>query len=126
MFNVTVQSLAATTLGHPSRRPQNWFDKNEEIKSLLKKKHHLHKVHQDDTSSVSKICKTVQNRLMNNTRLLAEQLIRSNPVFSDSKNIIEFHDALKMVKTPMSSGATPLLSADGSTLLTKKMLSWKG
>ena len=75
---------------------------------------------------ICKICKTVQNRLMNNARLLAEQLIRSNPVFSDSKNMNKFHDALKMVKTPMSSGATLLLSADGSTLLTKKMLSGKG
>ena len=31
-----------------------------------------------------------------------------------------FHDALKTINGPKSSGATPLLSADGSTLLTDK------
>ena len=31
-----------------------------------------------------------------------------------------FHDALKTIYGPKSSGATPLLSADGSTLLTDK------
>ena len=43
---------------------------DEEIKSLFEEKHHLHKAHQDaTTSSVSKkaaysnICKTVQSRL---------------------------------------------------------------
>ena len=30
----------------------------------------------------------------------------------------KFHDALKTVYGPKRSGATPLLSADGSTLLT--------
>ena len=32
----------------------------------------------------------------------------------------KFHDALKTIYGPKSSGATPLLSADGSTLLTDK------
>ena len=32
----------------------------------------------------------------------------------------KFHDALKIIYGPKSSGATPLLSADGSTLLTNK------
>ena len=32
----------------------------------------------------------------------------------------KFHDALKTNNGPKSSGATPLLSADGSTLLTDK------
>ena len=50
----------------------------------------------------------------------------------------KFHDALKTIYGPKSSGATTLLSADGNTLLTdkkkvqvgkdqeKKKLSWKG
>ena len=32
----------------------------------------------------------------------------------------KFHDALKTIYCPKRSGATPLLSADGSTLLTDK------
>ena len=32
----------------------------------------------------------------------------------------KFHDALKIIYAPKSSGTTPLLSTDGSTLLTDK------
>ena len=70
VFQKVVHSSAATTIGHPSCKHQDWFDENdEEIKLLLEEKRCLHKAHQDDTSSVSKkaaynnICKTVQNRL---------------------------------------------------------------
>ena len=70
VFQKVVYSSAATTMGHPSRKHQDWFDENDvEIKLLLEEKHCLHKAHQDDTSSVSKkaaynsICTTVQNRL---------------------------------------------------------------
>ena len=55
VFQKVVHSSAATTIGHPSRKHQDWFDENdEEIKLLLEEKHCLHKAHQDDTSSVSK------------------------------------------------------------------------
>ena len=40
--------------------------------------------------------------------------------FADRKDLKKFHDALKTIYGPKSSGATPLLSADGSTLLTDK------
>ena len=40
--------------------------------------------------------------------------------FADRKDMKKFHDALKIIYCPKSSGATPLLSADGSTLLTDK------
>ena len=69
VFQKVVHYSAATTIGHPSRKHQDWFDENdEEIKLLLEEKHCLHKAHQDDTSCVSKkayynnICKTNQNR----------------------------------------------------------------
>ena len=54
VFHKTVHS-AATTLGHPSRKHQDWFDENDgEIQRLLEEKHRLHKARQDDTSTVSK------------------------------------------------------------------------
>ena len=54
-FHKTVLSSAASTLGHPSRKHQDWFDENDdEIQRLLEEKHRLFKAHQDDTSSVSK------------------------------------------------------------------------
>ena len=40
--------------------------------------------------------------------------------FADRKDMKKFNDALKTIYGPKSSGATPLLSADGSTLLTDK------
>ena len=40
--------------------------------------------------------------------------------FADRKDMKKFHDALKTIYGPKSSGATSLLSADGSTLLTDK------
>ena len=54
VFQKVVHSSAATTIGHPSRKHQDWFDENdEEIMLLLEEKHCLHKAHQDHTSSVS-------------------------------------------------------------------------
>ena len=74
VFQKVVHSSAA---GHPSRKHQDCFEENvEEIKLLLDEKHCLHKAHQDDTRSknatYSKNCKTVQNRLRDIARLLAE------------------------------------------------------
>ena len=40
--------------------------------------------------------------------------------FADWKDMNKFHDSLKTIYGPESSGAIPLLSADGSTLLTDK------
>ena len=40
--------------------------------------------------------------------------------FADRKDMKKFFDALKTVYGPQSSGATPLLSADGTSLLTDK------
>ena len=55
VFQKVVHSSAATNIGHPSRKHQDWFDENDkEIKLLLEEKHCLHKAHQDDTSSVSR------------------------------------------------------------------------
>ena len=54
VFQKVVHSLVATTIGHPSRKRQDWFDENdEEIKLLLDEKHCLYKA-QQYTSSVSK------------------------------------------------------------------------
>ena len=127
VFQKVVHSSAATTIGHPSRKHQVWFDENdEEIKLLLEEKHCLHKAHQDDTSSVSKkaaynnICKTVQNRLRDMQDSWLSKKAEEIQSFADRKDMKKFHDALKTIYGPKSSGATPLLSADGSTLLTDK------
>ena len=40
--------------------------------------------------------------------------------FADRKDMKKFFDALKTIYGPQSSGTTPLLSADGTSLLTDK------
>ena len=46
--------------------------------------------------------------------------------FAERKDMKKFYDALKTIYDPKSSGVTPLLSANGSTLLTDKdaILKW--
>ena len=120
-------SSAATTLEHPSSKHQNWFDENdEEIESLLEDKQRLHKVHQGDSISVSKkaaysnICKTVQNRFSDMQDSWLSKKADEILSFANGKDMKKFHEALKTVYGLKSSGATTLLSADGSTLLTDK------
>ena len=66
------------------------------------------------------ICKTVQNRLRDMQDSWLSKKAEEIQSFADRKDMKKFHDALKTIYGPKSSGATPLLSADGSTLLTDK------
>ena len=93
---------------------------------LLEEKHCLHKAHQDDTSSVSKkaaynnICMTVRKRLRDMQDSWLSKIAEEIQSFADRKDMKNFHDAVKTIYGPKSSDATPLFSADGSTLLTDK------
>ena len=116
VFKDTVHFSAMDSLGPVSRKHQDWFDENDkEIQGLLEGKHQKHKAYLRNTSSVSSktaysnICKTVQ-------RKKADQI----QSFADRKDMKKFFDALKTVYGPQSSGTTPLLNADGTSLLTDK------
>ena len=94
VFQKAVHSSAATTIGHPCRKHQDWFDENdEEIKLLIKEKHCLHKAHQDGTSSVSKkaayenICKRVQNRLRDMHDSLLSKKAEEIQSYTDQKDM---------------------------------------
>ena len=88
--------------------------------------------HQDDTSSVSKkaaynnICKTVQSRLGDMQDSWLRKKAEEIQSFADRKDTKKVHGALQTVFGPRSSGTIPLLSADGSTLLTDEdtILKW--
>ena len=93
-----------------------WFDENEEeIKLLLEEEHCLHKAHQDDTSSVSKkaannnICKTVQNRHRDMQDSWLSKKAEEIQSFADRNDMKKFHDALKTIYGPKSSGTTQYL-----------------
>ena len=93
---------------------------------LLEEKHCLNKAHQDDTSSVSKkaslnnICNAVQNRPRDMQDSWLSKKAEEIQSFADRKDMKKFRDALKTIYGQKSSGATSLLSADGSTLLADK------
>ena len=111
------------SLGPVSRKHQNWFDENdEEIQGLLEEKRQKHKAYLNDTNSVSNkaaysnICKTVQTRLRDMQDSWLSSKADEIQSFADRKDMKKFFDALKTVYGPQSSGTTPLLSADGTSL----------
>ena len=93
---------AANTLGHPSRKQQDWFDENddEDSKRSLEENHRFHKAHRDDTTSVSKkagysnICKTVQNMLRTMPDSWLCKKSEEIQYSADRKDMKKFHDAL--------------------------------
>ena len=115
------------SLGPVSHKHQDWFDENDkEIQGLLEEKHQKHKAYLSDTSSVSSktaysnICKTVQSRLREMQDSWMSKKDEGIQSFADRKDMKMFFDALKTVYGPQCSGTTPLLSADGTSLLTDK------
>ena len=91
---------------------------------LLEEKHQKHKTYLIDTSSVPNkagyldICKTVQTRLRDMQDSWLTSKADEIQSFADRKDMKKRLDALKTVYGPQSSGTTPLLSADGTSLLT--------
>ena len=85
-----------------------------------------HKAYLSDTSSVSNkaaysnMCKTVQTRLRDMQDSWLSSKVDEIQSFADRKDMKKFFGALKTVYGPQSSGTTPLLSADGTNLLTDK------
>ena len=115
------------SLGPVSRKHQDWFDENDkETQGLLEEKHQNHKAYLRNTSSASsktaysKICKTVQTRLRDVQDSWLSKKADEIQSFADRKNMMKFFDELKTIYGPKSSGTTPLLSADGTGLLTEK------
>ena len=69
-------------------------------------------------AAYNNVCKTVQNRFRDMQNSWLSKKAGEIQSFADRKDMKKFHDALKAVFGPKSSGATPLPSANGSTLLT--------
>ena len=125
-FRDTVYAAAYKTLGSTQRKHQDWFDENdEEITKLLEEKNRLHRAYVSDKSSASKAafsnaCNTVQKKLheMQDTWLSqkAEEIQR----YADTKDMKRFYKSVKTVYAPQPASSSPLLSADGTTLITEK------
>ena len=92
----------------------------------LKRNTKKHKAYLRNTSSVSSktaysnICKTVQTRLRDMQDFWLSKKADEIQSFADRQDMKRFFDALKTIYGPQSSGTTPHLSADGTSLLTDK------
>ena len=123
----TVHSSAMDSIGPVSRKHQDWFDENDkEIQGLFEEKHPKHKAYLRNTRSVSfktaysNICKTVQTMLRDMQDSWLSKKADEIQNFADRKDMKKLFDALKTIYGPQSSGTTPILSADGTSLLTDK------
>ena len=126
-FRDTVHTTAEEHLGPSIRKHQGWFDENDvAIKTLLDEKQRLLKVHQNDPTSTTKKAaftgkrKEVQIKLREIQDHWLSRKADEIQRYVDSNDSKRFYDALKSLYGPQPSGTSPLLSADGTTLLTEK------
>lgn len=120
-------SAAIQTVGAATRKHQDLFDENyTEIQALLDVKHCQNKTYLNDSSSESKktaflnIHKTVQLQLRPMQNAWLSQKVEEIQSYAGSNITTRFYDTLKSVYGPQPSGISPLLCADGTTLLTEK------
>ena len=122
-----VHETAVEILGPSTRKHKDWFDENDsDIKQLLDEKHRLHQAYLSDPKSLSK--KTIYN---NSRRTLQQSLRQMQDSwlngkadeiqgYADRQDLRNFYSSLREVYGPTPSGSSPLLSADGTTLISDK------
>ncbi|BHF85746.1 hypothetical protein SprV_1002891800 [Sparganum proliferum] len=122
----TIQSTALDVLGRARRQHQDWFDDNDAaISNLLAERNHLHKAYLDHSTADNKAA-FYRSRRQRQQRLREMQdawtACEAEEIqgYADRSEWKNFFSALKAVYGPPIKGTAPLLSADGSTLLTEK------
>ena len=122
-----VYSTAADVVGPTTRKHQDWFDENDDrIQELLNVKHHSHRALLNDPHSTSNkaafanIRRTVQRELRQMQDTWLSKKADEIQSYADRNDMKRFYDALKTIYGPTKSGSSPLLSADGNTLITDK------
>nr|VZI52197.1 unnamed protein product [Spirometra erinaceieuropaei] len=122
----TVQSTALAVLGHARRQHQDWFDHNDAvISNLLAEKNRLHKayvVHPTDENkaSLNRSRRHLQRRLREMQDAWTARKAEEIQGYAERNEWKNFFSATKAVYGPSTNGTAPILSADGSTLLTEK------
>nr|VZI36771.1 unnamed protein product [Spirometra erinaceieuropaei] len=122
----TVQSTALAVLGRARRQHQNWFDDNDAvIRNLLAEKNRLHKAYVDHPTDANKAAfyrsrRQIQQRLREMQDTWTARKAEEIQGYADRNEGKNFFSAIKAVYGPLMKGTAPLLSADGSTLLTEK------
>nr|VZI32590.1 unnamed protein product [Spirometra erinaceieuropaei] len=122
----TVQATALTVLGRAPRQHQDWFDDNDAaIRNLLAEKNRLHKAYVDHPTDDNKAAlyrsrRHLQQRLREMQDAWTARKAEEIQGYADRNEWKNFFSAIKAVYGPPTKGTAPLLSADGSTLLTEK------
>nr|VZI32172.1 unnamed protein product [Spirometra erinaceieuropaei] len=122
----TVQSTALAVLGRVPRYYQDWFDDNDAaIRNLLAEKSRLRKAYVDHPTDATKAAfyrsrRQLQQRLREMQDAWTARKAEEIQKYADRNEWKNFFSAIKAVYGPPTKGTAPLLSADGSTLLTEK------
>nr|VZI39478.1 unnamed protein product [Spirometra erinaceieuropaei] len=122
----TVQSTALAVLGSAPRQHQGWFDDNDAaIRNLLAEKNRLHKAYVEHPTEGNKAAfyrsrRRLQQRLREMQDAWTARKAEEIQGYADRNEWKNFFSAIKAVYGPPTKGTAPLLSADGSTLLTEK------
>ncbi|BHF84986.1 hypothetical protein SprV_1002814100 [Sparganum proliferum] len=122
----TIQSTALAVLGRARRQHQDRFDDNDAvISNLLAEKNRLHKAYVDHPPADNKAAfyrsrRQLQQRLREMQDAWTARKAEEIEGYADRNEWKNFFSAIKSVYGPPTKGTAPLLSADGSTLLTEK------
>lgn len=123
-----VYKSAFECLGPSKKRHKDWFDENcPVINQLLADKQRAHKAVLNDPSSTSKkqklsaIRSVIQQKLRQMQDTWLSKKADEIQAFADRNDMKNFYSSLKEIYGPTASGgASPLLSSDGSSLITDK------
>lgn len=125
-FRNAVYDSAKDTLGHPTRKHQDWFDNNnKEIQNLLKQKQEAFTdwLHDKDSSAKHDRLKHLRSKVQTELRQMKDKWWEAKAAelqqHADEHNSKKFFAGLKDVYGPSSNAMAPVRSGDG-TLLTEK------
>ncbi|VDL95423.1 unnamed protein product [Schistocephalus solidus] len=121
-----IQSTALDVLGRARRRHQEWFDDNDaDISNILAEKNALHKAYMDIQTDATKAAffrcrRLVQQWLREMQDAWGIRKAEEIQGYADRNEMKNFFKAIKAIYGPCIKGSAPLLSSDGTTLLTEK------
>nr|VZI45490.1 unnamed protein product [Spirometra erinaceieuropaei] len=122
----TVQSTALAFLGRAPRQHQDLFkDSDTAIRNLLAEKNRLRKAYEDHSTDATKAAfyrsrRQLQQRLREMQDAWTARKADEIQAYADRNEWKNFFSTIKAVYGPPTKGTAPLLTADGSTLLTEK------
>uniref|UniRef100_A0A183THD9 Uncharacterized protein n=1 Tax=Schistocephalus solidus TaxID=70667 RepID=A0A183THD9_SCHSO len=121
-----IQSTAFEVLGCARCQHQDWFDDNDaDISNLLAEKNELHKAYVDLRTDATKATifrchRLVRQRLREMQDAWMIRKAEEIQGYADRNEMKNFFKAIKAIYGPCIKGTAPLISSDGTTLLTEK------